>query len=97
MPKQAQYERILGKALMGRGAPAEHWAHSEYAWLVFEDGDLVVRSCFASVQPAAQVVITWRLMLLHTRRANLCSPCIMRAQTVQAAPGKALHSHVLRP
>ena len=40
---QAQYERILGKALMGRGAPAEHWAHSEYAWLVFEDGDLVVR------------------------------------------------------
>jgi hypothetical protein len=42
-PDQAQYERILGKALMGRGSPAEHWAHSEYAWLVFEDGDLVVR------------------------------------------------------
>lgn len=39
---KAQYERILGKALMGRGPPAEHWAHSEYAWLVFEDGDLVV-------------------------------------------------------
>ena len=38
-----QYERILGKALMGRGRPAEHWAHSEYAWLVFEDGDLQVR------------------------------------------------------
>ncbi|KAK9918866.1 hypothetical protein WJX75_007651 [Coccomyxa subellipsoidea] len=37
---KAQYERILGKALMGRGPPAEHWAHSEYAWLVFEDGDL---------------------------------------------------------
>ncbi|CAK0785762.1 hypothetical protein CVIRNUC_008973 [Coccomyxa viridis] len=37
---KAQYERILGKALMGRGRPAEHWAHSEYAWLVFEDGDL---------------------------------------------------------
>ena len=32
----------LGKALMGRGRPAEHWAHSEYAWLVFEDGDLSV-------------------------------------------------------
>ena len=43
VPVQAQYERILGKALMGRGPPAEHWAHSEYAWLVFEDGDLVVR------------------------------------------------------
>ena len=39
---KAQYERILGKALMGRGRPAEHWAHSEYAWLVFEDGDLQV-------------------------------------------------------
>lgn len=39
---KAQYERILGKALMGRGPPAEHWAHSEYAWLVFEDGDLEV-------------------------------------------------------
>ena len=38
-----QYERILGKALMGRGRPAEHWAHSEYAWLVFEGGDLQVR------------------------------------------------------
>ena len=40
---KAQYERILGKALIGRGPPAEHWAHSEYAWLVFEDGDLAVR------------------------------------------------------
>ena len=40
---KAQYERILGKALMGRGRPAEHWAHSEYAWLVFEDGDLQVQ------------------------------------------------------
>ncbi len=47
---KAQYERILGKALMGRGPPAEHWAYSEYAWLVFEDGDLEVRgtvcACF---------------------------------------------------
>ena len=41
---KAQYERILGKALIGRGPPAEHWAHSEYAWLVFEDGDLAVRA-----------------------------------------------------
>ena len=27
---------------MGRGSPAEHWAHAEYAWLQFEDGDLQV-------------------------------------------------------
>lgn len=39
---KAQYERILGKALIGRGPPAEHWAYSEYAWLVFEDGELEV-------------------------------------------------------
>ena len=37
---KAIYERILGKALIGRGAPAEHWAHAEYAWLAFEGGDL---------------------------------------------------------
>ena len=43
---KAQYERILGKALMGRGRPAEHWAHSEYAWLVFEDGDLQVAGLY---------------------------------------------------
>lgn len=49
---KAQYERILGKALMGRGRPAEHWAHSEYAWLVFEDGDLQVRENFAQKIPA---------------------------------------------
>lgn len=41
---KAQYERILGKALMGRGQPAEHWAHAEYAWLHFQDKDLMVRS-----------------------------------------------------
>ena len=40
---KAQYERILGKVLLGRGPPAEHWAHAEYAWLQFEDGDLQVR------------------------------------------------------
>lgn len=39
---KAQYERILGKALMGRGQPAEHWAHAEYAWLQFEDKNLMV-------------------------------------------------------
>jgi hypothetical protein len=43
---KSQYERILGKALIGRGPPAEHWAYSEYAWLVFEDGDLEVRAVF---------------------------------------------------
>ncbi len=42
-----QYERILGKSLIGRGPPAEHWAHSEYAWLLFESGELAVRSPLA--------------------------------------------------
>ena len=37
-----QYERILGKSLIGQGPPAAHWAHSEYAWLLFEDGNLEV-------------------------------------------------------
>lgn len=41
---KAQYERILGKALLGRGQPAEHWAHAEYAWLQFGDHDLHVSS-----------------------------------------------------
>ena len=36
---KAQYERILGAAALGRGA-AEHWAHADYGWLLFEDGDL---------------------------------------------------------
>lgn len=44
-----QYERILGKALIGRGPPAAHWAHSEYAWLLFEDGNLEV--CTAGALP----------------------------------------------
>lgn len=38
-----QYERILGKSLIGQGPPAAHWAHSEYAWLLFEDGNLEVK------------------------------------------------------
>ena len=37
----AQYERILGKAALGRG-PAEHWAHADYGWLLFQEGDLQV-------------------------------------------------------
>ncbi|KAL6778057.1 THK3 [Auxenochlorella protothecoides x Auxenochlorella symbiontica] len=36
---KAQYERILGKAAMGRG-PGEHWAHADYGWLLYKDGDL---------------------------------------------------------
>lgn len=32
-----QYEKLLGKALRGFG-PSEHWAHAEYAWLLYEDG-----------------------------------------------------------
>lgn len=38
---KAQYERILGKAALGRG-PGEAWAHSDYGWLLFQDGDLRV-------------------------------------------------------
>lgn len=36
-----RYEAILGAALMGRGV-AEHWAHAEYGWMMFEDGQLQV-------------------------------------------------------
>ncbi|KDD71719.1 hypothetical protein H632_c4508p0, partial [Helicosporidium sp. ATCC 50920] len=36
---KAQYERLLGRAAMGRGA-CEHWAHADYGWLLFLDGDL---------------------------------------------------------
>ena len=35
---RAQYERILGKAALGRG-PAEHWAHADYGWLLYQNGD----------------------------------------------------------
>ncbi|EFN59234.1 hypothetical protein CHLNCDRAFT_138218 [Chlorella variabilis] len=35
----AQYERILGKAALGRG-PAEHWAHADYGWLLYQEGDI---------------------------------------------------------
>lgn len=35
---KAQYERILGKAALGRG-PGEHWAWGDYGWLLFEEGD----------------------------------------------------------
>jgi hypothetical protein len=38
MQAKAQYEKILGKALRGYG-PSEHWAHAEYARLLYEDGD----------------------------------------------------------
>ena len=44
---KGQYERILGKVLLGRGPAAEHWAHAEYAWLQYEDGDLQVGGCIA--------------------------------------------------
>lgn len=32
------YEKILGKALRGYG-PSEHWAHAEYAYLLWDEGD----------------------------------------------------------
>ena len=31
----SQYERILGKASLGR-AKAEHWAHADYGWLLYQ-------------------------------------------------------------
>ena len=34
----SQYERILGKASLGR-AKAEHWAHADYGWLLYQRGD----------------------------------------------------------
>ena len=36
----SQYERILGKASLGR-AKAEHWAHADYGWLLYRRGDPV--------------------------------------------------------
>lgn len=33
-----EYEKILGKALRGYG-PSEHWAHAEYGWILFQEGD----------------------------------------------------------
>lgn len=35
---RSQYERILGKAALGRG-PAEHWAHGDYGFLLYQDDD----------------------------------------------------------
>ena len=35
----SQYERILGKASLGR-AKAEHWAHADYGWLLYQRGDV---------------------------------------------------------
>lgn len=40
MKAKQKYEKILGKALRGYG-PSEHWAHAEYAYLLYEDGDQV--------------------------------------------------------
>jgi tetratricopeptide (TPR) repeat protein len=33
----SQYERILGKACLGR-AKEEHWAHADYGWLLYQRG-----------------------------------------------------------
>ena len=37
-----EMKHVAVQVLLGRGPPAEHWAHAEYAWLQFEDGDLQV-------------------------------------------------------
>lgn len=74
-----QYERILGKALIGQGPPAAHWAHSEYAWLLFEDGNLEVS--YQAQQSAllqAVVGITVQLpchVLPLDSRIRLCTLC----------------------
>lgn len=49
---RAQYERILGKAGLGRG-PAEHWAHADYGWLLYQDGD--VQGARTHLEQAVQV------------------------------------------
>lgn len=68
---KAQYEKILGKALLGRGR-AEHWAHSEYAWIAFEDGDLqpAKEHLEMAVEEASQqgsAVTDWELAEHHYR------------------------------
>ena len=50
-----QYERILGKAALGRG-PAEHWAHADYGWLLYQEGDL--QNARQQLEQAIQVSIS---------------------------------------
>lgn len=47
-PPSPQYERILGKAALGRG-PAEHWAHADYGWLLYQEGDVQVGASWVGV------------------------------------------------
>jgi hypothetical protein len=58
------YEKILGKALLGHGR-AEHWAHSEYAWIAFEDGDLEV-----SRRPPCSEATCWPRFLAAPQHSN---------------------------
>lgn len=87
-----QYERILGKSLIGRGAPAEHWAHSEYAWLLFENGELAVSAQHISTT-ARQCV--WNRIILQPFSSSVkdceaqLSHCIMaHSDLPRATPGQ---------
>jgi superkiller protein 3 len=72
-----QYERILGKALIGRGPPAEHWAHSEYAWLLFEGGDLdgakqQLETALRSAERELMLITDTDLADVHYRLGRIC-------------------------
>lgn len=72
-----QYERILGKALIGRGPPAAHWAHSEYAWLLFEDGNLELakqqlETALRSAQRESMLITDSELAEVHYKLARIC-------------------------
>lgn len=72
-----QYERILGKALIGRGPPAAHWAHSEYAWLLFEDGNLELakqqlETALRSAQRESMLITASELAEVHYKLGRIC-------------------------
>ncbi|KAL0054928.1 hypothetical protein WJX82_004665 [Trebouxia sp. C0006] len=72
-----QYERILGKALIGRGPPAAHWAHSEYAWLLFEDGNLELakqqlETALRSAQRESMLITDSELAEVHYKLGRIC-------------------------
>ncbi|KAL3149277.1 Tetratricopeptide repeat protein 37, variant 2 [Trebouxia sp. C0010 RCD-2024] len=72
-----QYERILGKALIGQGPPAAHWAHSEYAWLLFEDGNLELakqqlETALRSAQRESMLITDSELAEVHYKLGRIC-------------------------
>jgi hypothetical protein len=78
-----QYERILGKAALGRG-PAEHWAHADYGWLLHQEGDLQVGVPASSGFPWCALHIRMSLSIaLYSDRQLL--PCCCGTRAVQGA------------